>query len=106
MQNAFRTPGQLSEMNRQRNRRQPPRSRRSATHGQRNPIAHFDRERHNRTIVRNQYSLVRLQHQVIFDSPAPLRISARSGNRKLIGRLGVQLKIKIQSDGNRVKSGS
>jgi len=24
MQNAFRTPGQLSEMNRQRNRRQPP----------------------------------------------------------------------------------
>ena len=70
-------------MHRQRNRGQPPGSRRAAAHPQRNPVLHLDRKRHNRPVVFSQQILVDFQNQIVFKPSAPLGIASRGRNRKL-----------------------
>ena len=80
IQNLVPRPTQPAKVGRQRNPGQSHRSRRPATHPQRNPIPNFKRQGNHCTPMRRQRLPVNIEQQVPLQSTANLRTTPRSQN--------------------------
>ena len=98
------SPSKLPEVNREGDGGEPAGCRRSATHAQRNAVRHPDGQGHDRLLVRDENSLVRLEDEIVFELRAALGIAAGSGYRELRRGIRLDLEIEIQGHGNGVKA--